>query len=115
MAKTRGDTGAKLLKRTLGDELATVNDRDVRTKPLDDLEHVRSKEDRSATRDHPLQHRLQGAGGNSVDAFERLVEKKNLGSVNDRGSKSKFLLHAMREVSDELFRSPASCMNSSNS
>ena len=47
---------------------------------------------------------LQCAGGKSVHAFERLIEKKNARTVDDGGGQGKFFLHAMGVVSDHSFR-----------
>src|ERR1035441_8535365 len=88
--------------RTLGDQPAAVNDADVGAQALDDLQHMRGEEDGGAARDHALQHLLQRAGGDGVDAFEGLVEEEHLGAVDDRGGQRKLLLHAVREVGDQL-------------
>ena len=96
------ERGAQLFDGALGDQLAAVDDADVGAQALDDFEHVRGEEDGSAARDHALQHRLQRAGGNGVDAFEGLVEEKNFGPVDDGGGQREFFLHAVGEVGDQL-------------
>src|SRR4051812_21220267 len=70
---------------------------------LDDFENVRGEEDGGATGDHALDHGLERAGGNGVDAFEWLVKKKDFWAVDDGGGECKFFLHAMGEVGDEFF------------
>ena len=99
----RVDAGAQLFKGAVGDEMTAVDDGDVGTETLDDLEDVRGEEDGSAARDHSLQHRFQSAGGDGVNAFEGLVEEENLGAVDDGGSECEFFLHAVGEVGDEFF------------
>ena len=96
------DSGSKFFERTLGDELTAVNDGDVTAKTLDDFEHMGCKENGSPAGDHTLEHRFQGAGGNRVDAFERLVEKEDLRAVDNGGGEGKFLLHAVGIIGDEL-------------
>src|SRR5580658_1658409 len=83
--------------------MTAVNDGDVGAEALDDLEDVRCEEDGGAAADHALEHGFEGAGGDGVDAFEGLVEEEDLGTVNDSGGEGKFFLHAVGEVSDELF------------
>ncbi len=97
------DAGAELFERTLGDERALVDDGHVGAEALDDFEDVRGEEDGGAAGDHALEHGFEGAGGDGVDAFEGLVEKEDLGAVDDGGGEREFFLHAVREVGDELF------------
>ena len=63
---------------------------------------MRGEKDGRAARDHPLQHRLQRAGGNGIDTLERLVQKEYLRVVDDRSSQGQLLLHAVGEVGDQL-------------
>jgi len=98
----RNRSRAELFDRTLRDQLAAVNDADVRTQALDDFEHVRGEEDGDAARDHALQHRFQSAGGDGVDAFEGLVEEEDARPVDDGGGERELLLHAVGEVGDQL-------------
>ena len=93
---------AELFEGAVGDEMATVDDGDVRAEALDDLEDVRGEEDGGAAGDHALKHGLEGAGGDGVDAFEGLVEEEDFGAVDDGSGEGKFLLHAVREVGDEF-------------
>ena len=97
------DPGAKLFERTLGDELAAVNDGDVGAEALDDLEHVGGEKDGRAAGDHALQHGFEGACGDGIDAFEWLVEEEDFRTVDDGGGEGEFLLHAVGEVGDEFF------------
>ena len=81
-----------------------MNDGDVAAQALDDLKDVRGEKDGGSAGDHSLEHGLERAGRDGVDAFERLIEEENLGSVNDRGGQRKFLLHAVGVVGDEFLR-----------
>src|ERR1700722_2361782 len=96
-------SSAKLFQRTLCHQTAAMDDGEVAAKPFDNFEHVGSKENRGAASNHALKHGLEGAGRNSVHAFERLVEKKNSGAVNYGGGEREFLLHSVRVVGDEGF------------
>ena len=97
------DAGAEFFEGAVGDEMAAVDDGDVRAESLDDLHDVRGEEDGGATGDHALEHGFEGAGGDGVDAFEGLVEEEDFGTVDDGGGEGKFFLHAVGVVGDQLF------------
>src|ERR1700721_105715 len=97
---TRVYAGAQLFKGAVGDEMTAVDDGDVGTETLDDLEDVRGEEDGSAARDHSLQHRFQSAGGDGVNAFEGLVEEENLAAVGAGESGGGFFRHRGGEGGD---------------
>jgi hypothetical protein len=96
------DAGAKLFEGAVGDELAVVDDAYVGAEALNDFENVGGEEDSCAAGDHALQHLLEGAGGDGVDALEGLVEKEDLRPVDDGCGEGELFLHAVREVGDEL-------------
>jgi hypothetical protein len=100
----KADAGAQFVERAVRDELAFLNDGDVAAEALDDLEDMRSEEDGDAALDHALEHGFEGACGDGVDAFERLVEKEDARRVDDSGSEREFLLHTVGKVGDEFFR-----------
>jgi hypothetical protein len=96
------DAGAELLEGAVGDEVAAVDDGDVGAEALDDLEDVRGEEDGGAASDHALEHGLERARGDGVDAFEGLVEEEDPGAVDDGCGEGELFLHAVGEVGDEL-------------
>jgi hypothetical protein len=96
------DAGAELVEGAVGDDVAFVDDGDVRAEALDDFKHVRGEEDGGAAGDHALQHVLEGVGGDGIDAFEGLVEEEELGAVDDGGGEGELLAHAVGVVGDEL-------------
>src|SRR3984893_14938151 len=81
-----------------------MDDGDMTAQALYNFEHVLRKKDRSAARDHTLQHRFQSSGSDGIDAFERLIEKKYLRSMNYGRRHRQLLLHAVRIVCDQLLR-----------
>ena len=100
----RQDSHPQLFQRALRHQASLMNNRHVTAQALNNLQHVRSQKDRSSARDHALQHGFERAGSNGIYAFERLVEKKDLGPVNHGGGHGQLLLHAVGVVGDELFR-----------
>src|SRR3984957_9506633 len=94
---------AQFFERTLGDQPSLMNDRNVAAQALDDFENMRGEKNRGSAGVHALQHGLQGAGGDRVHAFEGLVEKQDLGSMNHGRCQRELLLHAVGVVGDELF------------
>ena len=85
-----------MYKRQLGD------DGNVAAKAFDDLKHVGGEEDSCAAVDHAGEHRLEHARCDSVDSFKGLVEEENFRAVDDGGREGELLLHAVREVGNEL-------------
>src|ERR1700726_3744872 len=81
-----------------------MNDGQMATKALDNLEYVRSEEDRGAASNHALKHGLECAGCNRIYTFKWLIEKKNSRPMDDRGGQSQFLLHSMGVVGNQSFR-----------
>ena len=96
------DAGAQFFERAIGDQLTVIDDGDVGAEALDDFQHMRGEKDGCAAGDHALQHLLEGTGGNGVYALEGFVEKQNFGCVDDGCGQGQLLLHAVREVGDEL-------------
>ena len=94
----------EFFKRAVGDEMAAVDDGDVGAETLDDLKDVGGEEDGGATGDHPLEHGLESARGDGVDAFKGLVEEEDAGPVDDGCGQGELFLHAVGEVGDEFFR-----------
>src|SRR5580704_14025881 len=80
-----------------------MNDRNVAAQALDDFENMRGEKNRGSAGDHALQHGFQRAGGDRVHAFDGLVEKQDLGSMNHGRCQGELLLHAVGVVGDELF------------
>src|SRR5580765_3033693 len=76
----------------------------MRAKPFHDLKNMRGEEHRAAVGDKALQKTLERSGGNGVHAFKRLVKEKYFRAVNHGGGEGRFLLHAVRIVSDQLVR-----------
>ena len=93
-------SSTQLLQRPLCDKFSTVDDADMRAQPLNDLEHVRRKEDGHAARGHPLQHGLQRACRDCIHTLERLIQKQHPRSMDHRRGQRQLLLHAMRKVGD---------------
>jgi len=50
----------------------------------------------------PLQHRLQRAGGNGIDALERLVQKEDLGLWMTAAARASFFCMPWEKVGDQL-------------
>jgi len=96
------DAGAQLFEGAVGDEVAAIDDGDVRAESLDDLHDVGGEEDGGSAGDHALKHGFQSAGGDRVDAFEGFVEEEDFWAVDDGGGECEFLLHAVGEVCDEF-------------
>jgi len=65
-----------------------MNDGDVTTEALDNFKNMRSEEDRHAALGHAGKERLERAGSESVNTFERFIEEENSRPMNYRGGKS---------------------------
>lgn len=95
--------GAQFFERTLGDQTSAINDGDVAAEAFDDFEDVRGEENGGAAGDHALEHGFEGRGGDSVDAFEGLVEEKDFRAVNDGGGHGELFLHAVGIIGNQGF------------
>src|SRR5437899_499891 len=95
---------AQLFQRSRGNQTPVLNDADVRTKALDNFQDMRGEENGAAVRDKALQEALERGGGNGIDAFKGLVEKKYFRAVDHGSGKRGLLLHAVRVVGDQLVR-----------
>ncbi len=62
-----------------------MDDGEMAAEAFDDFENMRGEKNRGAARDHALEHRFERAGSDCVNTFERLIEKKNFGAVDDGG------------------------------
>ena len=92
---------AQVFERPESVERALLEDRDLLAELLDDLEDVTREQDRRAAFAERREDVFDGAARDGIDAFERLVEKEHVGSVDERGGERDLLLHAEAVVGDD--------------
>src|SRR5580658_6800861 len=75
----------QLLHRALMNQFPVRDDAHVRAESLDNLEHVRSQEDRRAAPDALFEGVAQHAGGDGIHTLERFVQEQQVGVGNQGG------------------------------
>ncbi len=89
---------AQLGQRALGDQAARGDHADAVGHALGDLENMRGHDDGAAGLNALAQQALHMAGGDGVEARQRLVENDEAGIVHQRAGKRHLLAHALGET-----------------
>jgi hypothetical protein len=89
-----------------GRNLALLDDADLVAQGLGDLEDVGRHEDGAAAGDDPAQDVLEQASARRVEAHGRLVQKQDLGLVQEGSGQDALLPHAVRVAAHQLVSRP---------